>query len=202
MSTSRPLPRSILEIAGIKLEPASLSDAVLLIIDAQREYVDGTLPLAGIEESLAVGGALLARARAAGTPIVHVLHRGGGALFSPDGNGFKPAAPMIPQEGESVVEKTLANSFAGTELQQIIDRTGRKNLIVIGYMTHNCVSSTVRAARDLGYQSTIIAAATGTRDLPDGHGGTISAADLQAACLAGLADTIAKVVWNANDIKD
>ena len=79
MSTSKPLPRSILEIASIRLEPARLSDAVLLIIDAQREYVDGTLPLAGIERSLAVGGALLARTRTAGTPIVHVLHRGGGA---------------------------------------------------------------------------------------------------------------------------
>lgn len=194
-------PLSILEIVGANPEPAKLSNAVLLIIDAQQEYVDGKLPLTGINESLVVGGALLERARGSGTPVVHVLHRGGGPLFNPEERWFQPAAPLIPQTGEEVVEKTMANAFAGTDLQKVLEKTGRTQLIVIGYMTHNCVSSTVRAAKDLGYASTILASATGTRDLPDGHGGTISASVLQAACLAGLADTIAKVVWNAEDIK-
>ena len=195
-------PLSILEIVGASFETAKLSNAVLLIIDAQQEYVDGKLPLAGISESLAVGGNLLERARNAGTPVVHILHRGGGPLFNPEERWFEPAAPLIPQAGEEVVEKTMANAFAGTDLQKILAQTGRTQLIVIGYMTHNCVSSTVRAAKDLGYASTIVASATGTRDLPDSHGGTITAAVLQAACLAGLADTMAKVVWNAEEIKD
>jgi len=87
-------------------------------------------------------------------------------------------------------------------LQKILTQTGRTQLIIIGRMTHNCLSSTVRAAKDLGYASTIVASATGTRDLPDGCGGTIAAAVIQAACFAGLADTMAKVVWNAEEIKD
>ena len=195
-------PLSILEIVGASFETAKLSNAVLLIIDAQQEYVDGKLPLAGISESLTVGGKLLERARNAETPVVHVLHRGGGPLFSPEERWFQPAAPLIPQAGEEVVEKTMANAFAGTGLQKILAQTGRTQLIVIGYMTHNCVSSTVRAAKDLGYASTIVASATGTRDLPDGRGGTLPASVIQAACLAGLADTMAKVVWNADDIED
>ena len=69
-------------------------------------------------------------------------------------------------------------------------------------MTHNCVSSTVRAAREKGYACTVVAPATATRDLPDGRGGTIPAATLQAACLVGLSDTMAKVVWNAAEILD
>ena len=201
-STHTEPPLSILELVGANPEPAKLSDAVLLIIDAQQEYVDGKLPLDGIKESLIVGGTLLERARIAGTPVVHVLHRGGGPLFNPEERWFQPAAPLIPQTSESIVEKTMANAFAGTDLQNIIAKTGRTQLIVIGYMTHNCVSSTVRAAKDLGYASTIVANATGTRDLPDGRGGTIAASVIQAACLAGLADTMAKIVWNAEDIKD
>ena len=47
-----------------------------------------------------------------------------------------------------------------------------------------------------------LAPATGTRDLPDGQGGTIPAAVIQAACLAGLADTLARVVRNAEAIQD
>lgn len=202
MNATPSIPRTILEIVGAAPDTARLSNAVLLIIDAQQEYVDGKLPLAGIHESLLVGGTLLQRAREANTPVVHVLHRGAGPLFNPDGDGFKPAAPMTPSEGEAVVEKTLANAFNGTTLQATLEATGRRNLIVIGYMTHNCVSSTVRAAKELGYAITVVAPATGTRDLPDGQGGFIPAATLQSACLTGLADTMARVVWQASDIHD
>ena len=196
------LPQTLLEMAGAPQDSARLSEAVLLIIDAQREYVDGNLPLAGIDAALRVGGTLLDRARTAGTPVIHILHRGGGPLFNPESGGYQPAAPLIPQTGETVIDKTMANAFAGTGLQRELEQIGRKKLIVIGFMTHNCVSSTVRAAKDLGYAITIVAPATGTRDLPDGRGGIISAARLQAACLAGLSDTLAKIVWDADAILD
>jgi len=196
------LPRTLLEMAGVSLDIARLSDAVLLIIDAQREYVDGKLPLNGIDASLAVGGVLLALARAAGTPVVHVLHRGGSPLFNPEEPWFQPAAPLIPRDGEAIVEKTMANAFAGTDLQEILQKTDRKKLIVIGFMTHNCVGSTVRAAKELGYAITVVAPATGTRDLPDGRGGVIPAAQIQAACLVGLSDTMAQIVWDAEGIQD
>lgn len=202
MNATPSIPRTILEIVGAAPDTARLSNAVLLIIDAQQEYVDGKLPLVGIHESLLIGGTLLQRAREANTPVVHVLHRGAGPLFNPDGDGFKPATPMTPSEGEAIVEKTLANAFNGTTLQATLEATGRRNLIVIGYMTHNCVSSTVRAAKELGYAITVVAPATGTRDLPDGQGGFIPAATLQSACLTGLADTMARVVWQASDIHD
>lgn len=195
-------PKTIRQMLGAEPGPGRLADSVLLIIDAQREYVDGKLRLAGIEESLAVGGVLLARARAAGTPVVHVLHRGGAPLFNPEGIHFQPAAPLIPLPGEAIVEKTMANSFAGTDLQAVLEKTGRKSLIVIGYMTHNCVSSTVRAATERGYRSTVVAAASGTRDLPDGNGGVLKAELLHAASLVGLSDTQATVVAQAEDIPD
>lgn len=193
-------PKTLLDLAGAAPATARLSDAVLLIIDAQREYVDGNLPLAGIGDALAAAGNLLARARETGTPVVHVLHRGAGPFFNPESAGFQPAAPLIPQPGEAVVEKTLADSFAGTTLHKVLAATGRKNLIVVGFMTHNCVSSTVRAAKESGYICTVVAPATATRDLPDGRGSTLPAATLQAACLAGLSDTMAKIVWNTSDI--
>ena len=196
------LPQTLLEMAGAPQDSARLSEAVLLIIDAQREYVDGKLPLAGVDAALRIGGTLLDRARTAGTPVIHILHRGGGPLFNPENGGYQPAGPLIPQTGETVIDKTMANAFAGTGLQRELEQIGRKKLIVIGFMTHNCVSSTVRAAKDLGYAITIVAPATGTRDLPDGRGGIISAARLQAACLAGLSDTLAKIVWDADAILD
>lgn len=196
------LPRTLLDQAGISLPLATLADAVLLLIDAQREYLDGALPLAGIDAALSEGAQLLARARAAGTPVIHIVHRGSGAFFNPDGPGFQIIPDWQPLPGETVIEKTLANSFAGTSLLATLKATGRERLIVIGFMTHNCVDSTVRAGVDLGYRSTIVAAATATRDLPDGHGGQIDAATLQRVTLVGLTDTLASVVSNQNEIGD
>lgn len=196
------MPRTLFEMAGARLEPAKLSNSVLIIIDAQREYVDGALPLNGVNEAIAEVERLLARARQSGMPVIHVVHKGKGALFNPTLSGFEIVAALRPQANETVIEKVQVSAFAETKLADAIRHTGRMNLIIVGFMTHNCVSSTARAARDLGYAPTIVAAATATRDLPDGRGGAISAAALQAASLAALADRTARIVERAEDLRE
>lgn len=194
------MPKTLFEMAGVKQEAAHLSDSVLIIIDAQREYVDGKLPLAGIEASIREAAVLLERARKAGTPVIHVMHRGKAGLFDPATPYYKIVPQLRPVAGEAVVEKTLPNAFAGTDLVKVIERTGRKNLILIGYMTHMCVSSTARVALDLGFRTTIVAGATATRNLPDGKDGVIPASTVQAASLAALSDRFAVIVRGNDDI--
>jgi nicotinamidase-related amidase len=195
-------PQTLFQMAGAKLEPARLSNSVLIIIDAQREYTDGALPLAGVDVAIGEIGKLLARARKAGTPVIHVVHKGKGALFNPSSPGFEIVAPLRPLDGETIIEKSRVSSFADTGLEEAIQRTGRKNLIVVGFMTHNCVSSTTRAAMDRGYMPTIVAGATATRDLPDGKGGVVTAATVQAVSLAELADRNAVVTQTEKDIQE
>jgi nicotinamidase-related amidase len=194
-------PATLFEMAGVHPAPAPLSQGVVVVIDAQREYVDGALPLAGMDKALAEGHRLLQRARAAGTPVIHVVHRGGGSLFNPEGPYFAIAEPMAPVPGETVIEKHLPNAFAGTDLQQAISASGRKQLIVVGFMTHMCLSATVRAALDRGYATTVVASVTATRDLPDGQGGTVPARMVQQASLAALADRFATVVYGMDDLR-
>lgn len=196
------VPQTLFEMAGAKPEPARLSDSAFIIIDAQREYFDGALPAAGIEAAIAETAQLLARARQSGMPVIHVMHRGRGAMFNPASPGFEIVAQLRPGTGESIIEKTLENCFAGSQLAETIQRTGRKNLIFSGFMTHNCLGTTARAARDLGYGITIVARATATRDLPDGKGGVIPAAVVQNVNLAALADRTAVVVERSGDIQD
>jgi nicotinamidase-related amidase len=196
------LPKTLFEMAGAKPDPAKLSNAVLIIIDAQREYVDGALPLAGVDAAIAEIAQLLARARKSGTPVIHIMHKGKGGLFNPDGHYFEIVAPLRPLAGEPVIEKMRVSAFADTKLEEAIQRTGRNNLIIVGFMTHNCVSSTARAARDLGYVPTVVATATATRDLPDGKGKVVPASVLQAASLAELADRTAWVVQKEKEIQE
>ncbi len=190
------MPKTLMQMAGASSEPPVLSETALVLIDCQREYLDGALPLQGIGPALDEAGKLLAAARAAGAPIVHVVHRGrpGGGAFDPEGPYFAEANEVAAVAGESVIEKALPNGFAGTDLHTTLQGLGRKQLVFAGFQTHMCISSTVRAALDLGYASTVVAAACTTRDLPDGEGGVLAAADLHRASLVALSDRFALVV--------
>jgi nicotinamidase-related amidase len=142
---------------------------------------------------------LLKRARAAKTPIIHIAQTGDpGDIFDRQSEGGRFLPEVTPAEGETVIEKPLPNSFARTGLQDRLTAIGRKELIVAGFMTHMCVSSTVRAAFDLDYHVTLAADATATRSLPAmGSGAPIKAAQIQAAALAALGDYFATIVPSA-----
>jgi nicotinamidase-related amidase len=75
-------------------------------------------------------------------------------------------------------------------------------VILAGFMTHMCVNSTARGAFSLGFQPTVVAAATATRDLPGDGNEVISARAVQAASLAALRDLFAVVVHTSASIPD
>ncbi|WP_288393252.1 cysteine hydrolase family protein [uncultured Herbaspirillum sp.] len=194
-------PQTLVQIAGGTARAATWQEAVLLIIDHQTEYTTtGRAPMTGIDAAIGQVAELLRQARAAGAPVIHVVHHGkpGGAMFDPQGPHVAIIDGVQPVTGELVLSKSLPNAFAGTSLDEAIRKTGRKSLIVAGFATHMCVSATVRSALDHGYASTVVAAACATRDLPDALGGpAIAAADVQRVALAELADRYATVVADA-----
>jgi nicotinamidase-related amidase len=193
---------TMLQMAGATPTPATMTDGILLIIDAQREYTDGLVPLAGVQPAIEALALLLEKARKAGAPVVHVRHKSGGKAFNPSSTGYEIVAPLTPRAGEIVIDKGLPNAFAGTDLAQQLGAIGRKNLIVGGFMTHMCVSATVRSATDNGYMSTVAADTVATRDLPDATGGPIVTADaINRITLAALSDRFAWIVAKADLIR-
>lgn len=196
-------PETLLDISGAHWPVARLSDSVLVIVDAQKEYAEGRLPLVGIDAAVTEIANLLKRARAAHTPIMHVVQNNPSPrpVFTTGTALAEEFSSLAPLPGEFVIPKTLPSSFARTTLQETIEKTGRKNLIVVGFMTHMCVSTTVRAALDYGYRCTIVANACATRDLPDGQGGIVAAADVHRAELAALRDRFANIVAKESEIE-
>jgi len=196
-------PRTLLSLSGADMMPGALSKSTIIIIDCQKEYVDGMLPLPGVEAALDEVSLLLARARVANTPILHIAHKGAaGSAFDRDGAGGQIAAKAAPEPDEIIIEKPLPNAFTKTSLADELEKIGRQELIVCGFMTHMCISSTVRAAMDLGYRNTVVSAASGTRDLPGIDGGIVTAETLHRASLAALADRFAIVAGSAADLPD
>jgi nicotinamidase-related amidase len=191
-----PVPKSLLQIAGAPLNPSPLNAAVLVIIDAQLEYVKGNLPLQGVDAAIREAALLLAVARKVAMPVFHIVQHApaGRPLFAEDGPYAAIVPQLTPAADEIVLRKTLPNAFAGTDLHDLIKSTGRNEIVFAGFMTHMCVSASARAALDLKYRSTVVANATATRDLPDPLGGTIPASVVHRTALSELADRFAIVV--------
>ncbi|PAY04173.1 cysteine hydrolase [Bradyrhizobium sp. UFLA03-84] len=184
--------KTLMQLAGIDTTPPRLGETCLVLIDIQNEYLTGPLALPDASPAIARATALLGRARESGAKIIHIAHKGGpGSLFDRDAERGAIVTPLKPRPGEIVIEKQLPNAFAGTDLNAQLAATGRKELVLAGFMTHMCVSSTARAALDLGFRTTIDAESCATRDLPDGKGGTIAARLVHDVALAELSDRFA-----------
>src|ERR1700741_4796688 len=97
-------PKTLLQMSGAPLEPSRFSESAVVIIDAQNEYVNGKLPLVGVDAALNNISILLKAARAAGSPVIHVQHKGrAGGLFDPGADAFKLAPQAASASGEAIV---------------------------------------------------------------------------------------------------
>jgi nicotinamidase-related amidase len=194
--------KTFVEMFGFDHPAARLSEAVVLVIDMQREYLDGAVPLPDLSAAVAGTAKLIARAQAQHAPVIHVVNQGpkGNLLFNSEGPYYAEISDIAAHAGESIVVKHLPNAFAGTNLQELITQTGRRQLIIAGCTTHVCVSATARAALDLGYQTTVVANATTSRDLWDHKGNRIAAELVKQIALAELRDAFAVVVEDVDEL--
>jgi len=193
--TADDAPFTLRAAAGLPPGYGPLNDAVLIVLEAQREYDEGgALELAGVQAAVDNIAALLLVGRKDGAEIVHIVHEGSvGRAFDP-GRGGRVFEQLAPLDGETVLSKGLPNGFRYSGLQNHLAAIGRPHLILCGFMTHLSISSTASAALDLGYETTVVSNATATRALPAINGGaTVSAETVQATALAALADRFSAV---------
>ena len=181
-------------LVGLPQHPAPLQTSALVLVDCQNTYRQGVMALNGVEAALDEAALLLAAARQAGIPIFHIQHDAGvGTPYDISAPIGAIADKVAPQANEPIITKHFPNSFVGTDLEAQLKATGCQQVMVAGFMTHMCINSTARGAFNLGFAPVVVAGATATRDLPI-NGEVVSAAALQSASLAALADLFAVVV--------
>ena len=133
--------------------------SVLLVVDAQRNML---LPPEPIPDADRVGAAItevLAKARAAGAPVVHIRNTGSsGDPDEPGTDGWQLAYPVA--EGEHVVDKPEWDAFVRTPLADLVPAGAR--LIVVGMQSEYCVRSTVFGALERNHPVTVVAGAHAT----------------------------------------
>ncbi|MGA5042009.1 isochorismatase family protein [Streptomyces capoamus] len=187
------------ELNGFDETPATLAGSTLILIDFQNTYTQGVMELDGWEASLDAAAQLLARAREAGTKVVHVINDDGG-----EGTPYDIRAEIgqihpkvAPVDGEPVVVKQVPNAFIGTDLADHL--TAGQDVVVAGWMTHMCVAFTAQGAFLAGHRPTVVAEASATRPLPVA-GTEIPAEQVHQGALATVADLYGVVVLSQKEI--
>ena len=168
--------RTLREVAGLASRPPSLRGSALVMIDCQNTYRHGVMQLVNVEPALAEARLLLARARDEGARIIHIRHDSGpGSPYDITAAIGQISDEVAPRDGEPVITKNYPNAFIKTDLEKQLRDAGISKLVLAGFMTHMCINSTARGAFNLGFEPTIVGAATATRNLPNPDGSVVSA---------------------------
>ncbi len=138
-----------------------------LVIDVQIGPFTTQPPPFEAEEVVHRINSVTAKARAAKVPVFFVRHEG-----APDPNWRVPSGwefhPNLKiARDETVVRKTTADAFHGTDLESQLRSRGIQSLLVMGYATDFCVDATLRNAASKDFELFVVSDAHTTNDTPE-----------------------------------
>jgi len=137
--------------------------SALLLIDLQNDYFPGySFPLWNSEVVVERTVKLIERAKRAGVDIIHIQHVADPSLglapfFNRGTEGVMIRKEILDAAPDGyIVEKSYADSFIKTGLEELLTKLGSENLYVCGMMTQNCVTHTAISKHAEKYKVKII----------------------------------------------
>lgn len=179
-------------------ESIELDDTALVLIDVQQGFDHPRWGDRNNPDAERHIGELLDAWRRADLPVFHVKHDST-EVDSPlrpghRGNAFKPVGE--PTADEPVIEKQVNSGFIGTDLEARLRDAAIDTLVLVGFTTDHCVSTTARMAENLGFGVYVVSDATVTFDRE--LGGTRYAAEQNhRLALAQLSGEFATIIETA-----
>lgn len=169
----------------------------LVVIDVQNEYFTGNLPIEypDPDQSLINIGKAMDAAHAAQVPVLVVQNTapGGAPIFDKGTHGWHLHEVVACRPHDHYIEKFLPSAFAGTGLADWLAEHGIDTLTVVGYMTHNCVASTVMQALHAGLAVEVLHDATGALPYAN-RAGSMSARQIHEAFMVVFQSRFAAVL--------
>lgn len=171
-------------------------NTALLVLDVQVGFDNPAWGARNNPEAEANIAALIAVWRAAGAPVIHAHHDSPApdGLLRSDGPGHAVKPEAEPWPGEAVYRKSVNSAFIGTTLEADLRARDISSLVVVGFTTNHCVSTTVRMAGNLGFETFVVADATTTYDRMGLDGRLRPAEEVHQGALSDLQEEFAEIV--------
>jgi nicotinamidase-related amidase len=165
----------------------------LLVVDAQNEFsADGLRAVPNHAEALECIRARVAEARQNGRPIAWVRHYNKpeeSRAFVPGTWGAEFSSGLGPHPGfgaEKLFEKDVYGAFTGTGLEPWLREIGARSLLLVGFFTHMCLSTSAREALVRGFDVAVDPDGTGACELDHELLGHQSADEVRRSALLQL----------------
>ncbi|NML21700.1 cysteine hydrolase [Pseudoflavitalea sp. G-6-1-2] len=178
---------------GSFAQPAAKQTApvkeALLIVDIQNDYFPGGRhTLVGAEDAAQNAKTVLAHFRKKGLPVIHIQGLATdkeATFFLPNTDGVKINQAVLPAKGEKLITKHYPNAFRETGLLAYLKENHIQKLTIMGMMTHVCIDATVKAAKDYGFDCTVVSDACATLDV-EIQGKKVAAEAVQQSLLGAM----------------
>jgi nicotinamidase-related amidase len=179
------------------------ANATLIVIDVQQAFDAPRWGARNNLEAEANISRLLTAWRASGRPVIHVHHESTSptGAFRKNDHGILTKPEAVPVEGERLYWKTVNSAFIGTSLESDLRQSGTTTLVVVGLTTNHCVSTTVRMAGNLGFDTFVVSDATATFDRAALDGRMRPAAEVHASALSDLHGEFATVIGTSDVLR-
>jgi nicotinamidase-related amidase len=170
----------------------------LLVIDVQNEYFTGLLPVTYPHNSSSNIVTAIQAASDAHIPIVMVQHTSKAKAFVKGTQGWELHESVKNAKTAHTIEKTMASSFVGTDLEDWLRKNGIDTVVISGYMTQHCCDTTARYAYHLGFNVEFLSDATGTLAF-ENKAGKATAEELHRATLVEQAFRFSNVIMSTQE---
>jgi nicotinamidase-related amidase len=168
----------------------------LLVIDVQREYFDGALPISYPVGHLEAILQVMDAAAKAQVPTAVIRHHQAdpeSPIFRLNSEAWQLHPEVARRPYDVLIDKQLPGSFTGTNLEAWLEQVGADTVSIAGYMTHMCCDTTARQAFHRGYQVKFLSDATGTLDI-ENQAGSVTAQQMQSSILVAQQMFISQVI--------
>ena len=170
----------------------------LIIIDVQKAFLEKDYP--GIKRNNTnaelVCGNILNKWRKNDLNVIHVRHSSSNpeSKLHKSKPGFEFNDYVKPKNNEIVLTKNVNSAFIGTGLDEILKNLNIHTLVIVGMTTNHCISTTVRMAGNLGYETFLISDSTACYNTKGLDGKEIDCEIIYEASIASLSGEFAEII--------
>ncbi len=179
----------------------------LIVIDAQNEFSrEGKRPVPNFSNAVKRISERAEHARKENCPIAWIrhfnhpnetkafVHNTWGAEFH-SGFGLKPGSDL-----EVEFHKNVYGAFAGTDVGFWLKSLQINAIVIVGFYTHACVSTTAREALMMDFEVSIDYHGTGACNMTHESLGSLTADEVRNSALLQLANMGANIIIDKNEM--